>query len=107
MALEQSHSQSYYRSMVECFSDSNDIKVVTFAVQIQSKNSLADCNHLIRLGTPGDGGYVICSESVKHCNKLLSFGISDNWSFESGFFLWPLDSAGRQLRSPREVQFEG
>ena len=71
--------------MVECFSDSNDIKVVTFVVRIQSKNSLADCNHLIRLGTPGDGGYVICSESVKNCNKLLSFGISDNWSFESGF----------------------
>jgi len=59
--------------------------VVTFAVRIPSKNSLVGCNHLIRLGTPGDGGYVICSESVKNSNKLLSFGISDNWSFESDF----------------------
>jgi len=52
---------------------------------ISTKDSLVDCNHLIRLGNIGDGGYVICSESVKNSNKLLSFGISDNWSFESEY----------------------
>lgn len=67
------------------FLDFGDIKVVGFVVRIPTKNSLVDCKHLIRLGTPGDGGYVICSESVKNSNKLLSFGISDNWSFESEY----------------------
>lgn len=59
--------------------------MVKLTVQIKSKNSIVACRHLIRLGDLEDGGYVLCSESVMRSKKLLSFGISDNWSFESEF----------------------
>jgi hypothetical protein len=43
-----------------------------------------DCN-LIRLGNKNDGGYVVEENSVRNSEILLSFGLSDDWSFESDF----------------------
>ena len=37
---------------------------------------------LIRLGSIDDGGYVIPKETFKDIDKLISYGISDNWDFE-------------------------
>jgi hypothetical protein len=39
----------------------------------------------IRLGTPGDGGYVVSRNSVMQSDQLLSFGLGDNFSFEKHF----------------------
>lgn len=44
----------------------------------------AKCN-LIRLGKDFDGGYVVEKNSVLNSEILLSFGLSDDWSFEEGF----------------------
>jgi hypothetical protein len=43
-----------------------------------------NCN-LIRLGNTNDGGYVVEENSIKNSEILLSFGLSDDWSFESDF----------------------
>lgn len=43
-----------------------------------------NCN-LTRLGNTNDGGYVVEENSVKNSEILLSFGLSDDWSFESDF----------------------
>lgn len=43
-----------------------------------------DCN-LIRLGNNNDGGYVVEKNSITNSELLLSFGLSDDWSFESDF----------------------
>lgn len=40
---------------------------------------------LIRVGTKGDGGYVISKRCITHTTLLLSFGIGDNWSFDVDF----------------------
>ena len=40
---------------------------------------------LIRLGNKGDGGYVIPKKVIKEIEILLSFGISNDWSFETDF----------------------
>ena len=40
---------------------------------------------LIRLGKGDDGGYLVGKDSVKNSTFLLSFGISDDWSFEKDF----------------------
>ena len=37
---------------------------------------------LIRLGNNNDGGYVVEENSIKNSEILLSFGLSDDWSFE-------------------------
>lgn len=42
-------------------------------------------NDLIRIGSESDGGYVISKQQVQKTNLLLSFGISDNWTFEEDF----------------------
>jgi hypothetical protein len=39
----------------------------------------------IRLGSAGDGGYVVSRQSVMRSDILLSFGLGDNFSFEKGF----------------------
>ncbi|MFM7645160.1 MAG: hypothetical protein ACKO41_00450 [Sphingomonadales bacterium] len=39
----------------------------------------------IRLGKAGDGGYIVDRQSVTSSQKLLSFGINYDWSFESDF----------------------
>lgn len=40
---------------------------------------------LIRLGGPRDGGYLVSENDIGHSDYLLSFGLSDNWDFESQF----------------------
>ena len=40
---------------------------------------------LIRVGKDNDGGYLICENSLKNSNILISFGISDDFSFERHF----------------------
>tara|TARA_B100001123_G_C14807869_1_gene827119 strand:- start:270 stop:656 length:387 start_codon:yes stop_codon:yes gene_type:complete len=38
---------------------------------------------LIRLGDKSDGGYVISNKMLKNCKFCLTFGLGDNFSFES------------------------
>jgi hypothetical protein len=40
---------------------------------------------LVRIGKNGDGGYVLSQIQVDKTEMLLSFGISDDWSFEMDF----------------------
>ena len=40
---------------------------------------------LLRLGKDNDGGYLVCKESIRCAKVLLSFGISDDISFETDF----------------------
>jgi hypothetical protein len=40
---------------------------------------------LVRLGPPGDGGYVVSSDQISHCRLLISLGICDNWEFDKDF----------------------
>ncbi len=40
---------------------------------------------LIRIGKNNDGGYLVCKNSVIKSKILLSFGISDDFSFEKDF----------------------
>mgnify|MGYP001174994827 CR=1 FL=1 len=40
---------------------------------------------LIRVGKDNDGGYLVCENSVNNSNILISFGISDDFSFEKHF----------------------
>ena len=41
--------------------------------------------NLIRLGKSFDGGYVVERKSIVESKTLVSFGISDDWSFEEDF----------------------
>ena len=41
--------------------------------------------NLIRLGKDNDGGYLICKHSLEEASCLVSFGISDDYSFEEDF----------------------
>lgn len=40
---------------------------------------------LIRVGKDNDGGYLVCENSVMNSNTLISFGISDDFTFEEHF----------------------
>ncbi|MDR0662829.1 MAG: hypothetical protein LBF80_01950 [Spirochaetaceae bacterium] len=40
---------------------------------------------LVRLGREYDGGYVVSRRQVEKTDILLSFGINDDWSFETDF----------------------
>ena len=40
---------------------------------------------LKRIGRDNDGGYLIDVNSIKDTRTLISFGISDDWSFEQHF----------------------
>ncbi|MDR2343045.1 MAG: hypothetical protein LBD86_00760 [Spirochaetaceae bacterium] len=44
-----------------------------------------ELHDLIRLGRDYDGGYVISKSQIEKTDILLSFGISDDWSFEADF----------------------
>ena len=41
--------------------------------------------NLTRLGKDNDGGYVVAKKSIEKSDALISFGISDDWSFEKNF----------------------
>ena len=50
------------------------------------KNFKPNANYdLLRLGKDNDGGYLVCKESIRCAKVLLSFGISDDISFETDF----------------------
>ena len=53
-------------------------------------------NCFIRLGKDWDGGYLVDQAAVQAAHKLVSFGINDEWSFESAF-LQPKPSAGSRF----------
>lgn len=40
---------------------------------------------LVRLGREYDGGYVVSKRQIEKTDILLSFGINDDWSFETDF----------------------
>jgi hypothetical protein len=40
---------------------------------------------LVRLGSAGDGGYVVSKASVAASTMLLSMGLNDDWRFEEAF----------------------
>ena len=43
-------------------------------------------NYLLnRLGKNNDGGYLIGPKSIENTETLISFGISDDWTFEKEF----------------------
>ena len=42
-------------------------------------------NDLIRIGRNHDGGYLIAKVDIEKSDLLISFGISDDWSFERDF----------------------
>lgn len=41
--------------------------------------------NLKRLGSAGDGGYLVPTECIQKTQTLLSFGLNDDWSFEENF----------------------
>jgi len=42
--------------------------------------------NLIRLGNKNDGGYLVEKDDIVQSDILISFGISDDWSFEENFY---------------------
>ena len=42
-------------------------------------------SNLIRVGPNKDGGYVIDKRIVKKTNKIITFGLNDDWNFEKEF----------------------
>jgi FkbM family methyltransferase len=40
---------------------------------------------LLRIGRNNDGGYLVEKNSIKNSKTLISFGISNDWSFEASF----------------------
>ncbi|MDN2582846.1 hypothetical protein [Aquibium sp. ELW1220] len=43
------------------------------------------CPDLVRIGSDGDGGYVVSQGDVRRSDLLLSLGLGDDWSFERAF----------------------
>lgn len=60
-----------------------NIKEVTLPSFLKPKKS----KNLIRLGKKNDGGYLVEKEDVIQSDLLISFGISDDWSFEESFYI--------------------
>jgi hypothetical protein len=54
---------------------------MTLPIEWRSK-SLSD---LVRLGSGHDGGYVVPARTIHATELILSFGISDDWTFEADF----------------------
>ena len=44
-------------------------------------------SNLLRLGNKNDGGYIVSREIVNNAEILVSFGISNDWSFEEDLIL--------------------
>lgn len=44
-----------------------------------------ECKDIVRLGKNNDGGYLVNRADVEKSTKLISFGISNDWSFEDDF----------------------
>jgi hypothetical protein len=54
-------------------------------VKVQTSAKISECLHKVRLGSQNDGGYIVCYNDVRESHFLLSFGISDDWTFEEDF----------------------
>ena len=46
-----------------------------------------ECPGLVRVGRDGDGGYVLPAAAFDEVDAVLSFGVSDDWSFEESCLL--------------------
>jgi len=59
----------------------------TIEINVNKKlNGLAPVyEHLIRLGRPLDGGYLLPLSALEHSRRLITFGIGPDWSFEEDF----------------------
>ncbi len=57
------------------------------AVEVINRRQLQPVEHdgLVRLGFPGDGGYVVPEAQVRDAAVLLSLGMKDDWSFDRDF----------------------
>jgi hypothetical protein len=44
-----------------------------------------ECSELSRVGNASDGGYLLPSSSIDRIQHLISFGLGENWTFESEF----------------------
>ena len=53
----------------------------TLPVELSFLNPIV-VDDLIRCGSEMDGGYVVSSSILARADALISFGLSDNWSFE-------------------------
>ena len=42
-------------------------------------------NDLVRIGRDNDGGYLVSRNDIDNSDILISFGISEDWSFEVDF----------------------
>ncbi|PHX89638.1 MAG: hypothetical protein CK535_01035 [Pelagibacteraceae bacterium] len=47
--------------------------------------SFNQAKDLVRIGKQNDGGYLVSISDIEKSNILISFGIADDWSFESDF----------------------
>lgn len=47
--------------------------------------SFNQAKDLVRVGRENDGGYLVSQSDIERSDILISFGISDDWSFESDF----------------------
>lgn len=54
-------------------------------VELPISNLLANCQERIRIGNLHDGGYVLCATDLQDSDFLMSFGVSDDWTFEEAF----------------------
>ena len=43
-------------------------------------------NHMLRMGSSTDGGYVLDMAAVRASKFLLSCGVNEDWSFEEQFY---------------------
>jgi len=54
-------------------------------VYLPSFFSFNQAKDLVRIGKQNDGGYLVSLSDIEKSNTLISFGIADDWSFESDF----------------------
>lgn len=63
----------------------NDNKVKTIEIFLPPELRPTCIHNNLRLGSNHDGGYEINIAAVKNSDFLLSFGLSENWTFEEDF----------------------
>lgn len=64
-----------------------DVCPIFIHVKAQTSAKISECVHKVRLGNLNDGGYIVCYKDVSASDFLLSFGVNDDWTFESDFLL--------------------
>ena len=56
---------------------------------------------LVRVGNNFDGGYIVEKNSIKQSEILLSFGLSDDWTFEEDYSKLAENKEGKK-EEPKE-----